>query len=80
MSNMYNVGQGPSPANGLSCVVAPNLGSSQSGGPTLHDAPMVSVANPYLPCGPSSCSTGACCGNGAAPGGGPPGDPPSFKS
>ena len=81
MSNMYNVGQGPSPSIGFSCVYTPDTGTDPSNAPTyiVRDAPMVSVNSPFQPCGPSSCPTGTCCN--APNGGNPPaGNPPPYQS
>jgi hypothetical protein len=80
MPNAYK-GWGTAPAVCYSNPIAPDLGNNPPSGspPQQHAVPMITPANPFQPCGPSSCSTSTCCNNGTAPSGGA-GSPPSFKA
>ena len=72
MPNPYKTGQGGTPTVCYGSPIPPDLGNTPQGGPApfQFDMPMVSVANPYRPCGPPTCPATSCCGGGSNGGGG----------
>jgi len=66
MSNQYHNAQGSAPAICYSSQIPPDLGPIPPGGPVQLQprAPMVSVSNPFQPCGPTTCPVTPCCGGG----------------
>jgi hypothetical protein len=77
MPSTFKGGQGATPTPCLDSPITPDLGANPPAGPALWqaDPPMVSVADPFQPCGPPDCPASSCCGggdSGGLPGGGLP--------